>query len=77
MCAFMAHMNKTTRLGSAVLASGLSLALALMPAAAHAAIPDDAGEITDVLEVAESAAVETPTPSDAELPVLVADGGRT
>lgn len=74
MCAFMAHMKQTMRPRVVLLASGLSLVLALLPATAQAAASGESSDIADVLEDAETVAVGTPTPSGVESPVLKVDG---
>lgn len=68
MYAFMFHMKPTKQFSGMLLASGLSLVLTIVPAAAQAAVPGDASDIADVLEDAETVAVGTPTPSDVEPP---------
>lgn len=77
MYAFMCHMKQVTRSRGILLAGGLSLVLALLPATAQAAVPGESSDIADLLEDAETAAVGTPTPSDVELPMLQADGADT
>lgn len=75
MYAFMVHMKRPQQFrGGALLAGALTLVLALLPVSAQAADSDDASEIADVIEGAETVAVGTPTPSDVDAPVLQADG---
>ncbi|MFF1540036.1 hypothetical protein ACFVWL_08160 [Microbacterium sp. NPDC058269] len=70
-------MTQAMRSRGILLAGGLSLVLALLPATAQAAVPGEPSDIADVLEDAETAAVGTPTPSDVGLPMLQADGPDT
>lgn len=76
MYAFMCRMTQQIRSSGILLAAGLSLLLALLPATAQAAVPGESSDVADVLEDAETAAVGTPTPSDVELPMLQADGAE-
>ncbi|OSP08769.1 hypothetical protein B7W94_03790 [Microbacterium sp. LEMMJ01] len=76
MYASMCHMTQQIRSSGILLAAGLSLLLALLPATARAAVPGESSDVADVLEDAETAAVGTPTPSDVELPILQADGAE-
>lgn len=72
----MCHMTQQIRSSGILLAAGLSLLLALLPATAQAAVPGESSDVADVLEDAETAAVGTPTPSDVELPILQPDGAE-
>lgn len=69
-------MTQQIRSSGILLAAGLSLLLALLPATAQAAVPGESSDVADVLEDAETAAVGTPTPSDVELPILQPDGAE-